>query len=324
MFLEYGLNDRGDLIHVDDVGRGRVALMCPYCAVPLLAKKGQIKAAHFAHDGPTCAASVSGRASLPSFDRFDLELPVKIVTQLRRFSVGHTSGIQYGTLKEYGLIEKTDKGRFELTNRGKIPLGQLPLRLFLEYQEAGFLSRHQELEDKLREASGLDLSAPSQAAEHHICLTDLRLYRAQWRRLLQSTLYFIEVTHTSENWPSPLYKIGVTTRDLADRCAEIARDLRPYMGDVTLTPLDTWPHCGSVEFYFKYRYQKYQYRIERLTEYFQFRKLESVLATDLRQISAKTLTPFEQALIDDSDVDLTPVETGTIIRRSDDFRQSGD
>lgn len=308
MFLEYGLNDRGDLIHVDDVGRGRVALMCPYCAVPLLAKKGQIKAAHFAHDGPTCAASVSGRASLPSFDRFDLELPVKIVTQLRRFSVGHTSGIQYGTLKEYGLIQKTDKGRFELTTRGKIPLGQLHLKLFLEYQEAAFVSRHHELEEKVRGFSVSDVSETSQASEHHICLTDLRLYRAQWRRLLQSTLYFIEVTHASENWPSPLYKIGVTTRDLADRCAEIARDLRPYMGEVSLTPLDTWPHRGSVEFYFKYRYQKQQFRIERLTEYFQFRKLESVLAADLRQISAKTLSPFDQALIDDLPLDIPRVE----------------
>jgi hypothetical protein len=304
MFLEYGVNDRGELVYIDAVRRGRTSLTCPYCGVQLVAKKGAIKVPHFAHDGSTCAPSVSGRASLPAFDKFDLQLPLRVLAQLRRFASGHTHGVQLGTLRDYALIEKNDKGGFELTKRGKIPLGQLPLDLFLDYQEAAFLDRHRELEDQVRETSASDLTDSQQAAERHMRLTDLRLYRAQWGRLLQSTLYFIEVSHASDNWPSPFYKIGITTRDLAVRYAEIERDLRPHLGAVTLTPLEAWPHRGSVEFYFKHRYQKQQYRIERLTEYFQFRNLDRVFTSDLRQIPLKTLSLFEQALINGAPVAL--------------------
>jgi hypothetical protein len=303
MFLEYGVDDHGELVYIDAVSRGRTALMCPYCGVPLVAKKGQIKAPHFAHESATCAASVSGYATLPAFDRFDLHLPAKILSQLRRFASGHPGGLQLWKLRDYGLIEKNDKGRFELTKRGQIPLGHLSLAPFLDYQETAFVDRHRELEAEARTASALNIADGSQISERHMRLTDLRLYRAQWRRLLQSTLYFIEVTHTSESWPSPLYKIGVTTRDLGVRCAEIERDLRPHLGAVTLTILDSWPHRGSAEFYFKHRYQKQQYRIGHLTEYFLFINLQFVLASDLRQISVKRLTPFDQDLINDSHLD---------------------
>jgi hypothetical protein len=289
MFLSHGLTDDGEWVSIDQVGRGRTALKCPYCGVPLLAKKGEIKAAHFAHDGPTCAASVSEAAALPAFDAFDLHIPPHVLTDLRRFAGEDDNHyVRHWKLKEYDLIEVNYQGNFELTKKGKIPLGQLSLKLFLEYQAAAFLDRHAHLEERAR------LIKESAQAEYQTALTDLRLYRAQWRRLLQSTLYLVEVQHNSANWGLPLHKIGVTTRDINARLAEIERDLVPHLGQVQLKVLDTWAHRGSVEFYFKHRYQKAQRRLGPLTEYFLFPDLKAVLSYDLRRMPGKQLTPFEQ------------------------------
>lgn len=293
MFLEYGIDDSGGLIRIDQVARGRTPLKCPYCGVPLLAKKGDIKAPHFAHDGPTCAASISGNAALPAFDKFDLHIPGRVLDDLRRFVSDDDYGVRHWKLREYDLARPGYKGDFELTHKGKIPLGQLSLKLFEEYQQAAFRDRHEALEDEARALR----SNGAEASEIQKALTDLRLYRAQWRRLLQSTLYFIEVTHTSSNWGAPFYKIGVTTRDLAARLVEIQQDLKPHLGPVSLKVLDTWPYRGSIEFYFKHRYQKHQRRLGPLTEYFLFKDIKPVLSYDLRRLPERTLSAFESDLL---------------------------
>lgn len=288
MLLEYGIDDSGGLVRIDQAGRGRTALKCPYCGVPLLARKGDINAPHFAHDGPTCAASISDNAALPAFDKFDLHLPPKVLSDLKRFASGDDYGVRYWKLKEYELAAPNYNGHFELTKLGKIPLGQLSLKLFIEYQDAAFMEKHERLEDKARE---LQISAQ---AEYLAALTDLRLYRAQWRRLLQSTLYFIEVQHTSQNWGKAFHKIGVTTRDLSARMAEIQTDLRPHLGTVSLKVIDTWKYRGSIEFYFKHRYSTMQRRLGSLTEYFLFDDLKTVLSYDLRRMPEKQLSAFER------------------------------
>jgi hypothetical protein len=125
-------------------------------------------------------------------------------------------------------------------------------------------------------------------------LTDLRLYRAQWRRILSTTLYFLEVQAAGET----LYKIGVTQRSVDDRVAEIAQELRAVAGDAEIRVLGTWPQRGNVEVYFKHRYQAEQRRLGSLTEYFAFADVEAVLR-DLRRMPAKILSPLEQAVFAD-------------------------
>lgn len=51
MWLQYGINENGDLVEVDSAPRGKTNLRCPYCENALIAKKGLIKQPHFAHDG---------------------------------------------------------------------------------------------------------------------------------------------------------------------------------------------------------------------------------------------------------------------------------
>lgn len=293
MFLEYGLDDSGGLVRIDQTGRGRTALRCPYCGVQLLARKGDINAPHFAHDGPTCAASASDNAALPAYDRFDLHLPPKVWADLQRFAGGDDYGVNYPRLLKFGLIKQGYQGDYELTKLGKIPLGQLSLKLFIEYQDAAFMERHEDLED---EARRLKNTAQAENSGFESALTDLRLYRAQWRRLLQASLYFVEVKHSSQNWGAPFYKIGVTTRDIAARLEEIQQDLKPHLGPVSLNVLGLWPHRGSVEFYFKHRYKSMQRQLGSLTEYFLIKDLKAVLSYDLRRMPEKALSAFERDL----------------------------
>ncbi|HEX6290212.1 MAG TPA: hypothetical protein VFZ66_13550 [Herpetosiphonaceae bacterium] len=125
-------------------------------------------------------------------------------------------------------------------------------------------------------------------------LTDLRLYRAQWKRILATTLSFLEVQAGDER----LYTIGVTQRAVEERVAEIGQELRAVTGDVAIRVLGTWPQRGNVERYFKHRYRAHQQRPGSLTEYFAFDDAALVLR-DLRRMTAKDLPPLERAILAD-------------------------
>ena len=77
MLLPYGVNSAGELVYIDQVGRGRLTdVICPYCGGALLARKGQRVAHHFAHAGATCqpSARADDVIALPAYDRFGLNL----------------------------------------------------------------------------------------------------------------------------------------------------------------------------------------------------------------------------------------------------------
>ncbi|WP_116812898.1 competence protein CoiA family protein [Steroidobacter cummioxidans] len=49
-YIGYGLNESGELVHVDCVPRGKACgCCCVSCAEPLIAKQGEIRVHHFAH-----------------------------------------------------------------------------------------------------------------------------------------------------------------------------------------------------------------------------------------------------------------------------------
>ncbi len=289
MYLPYGVNEQGQLVYIDSVGRGRTALKCPYCGVLLIARKGERLAPHFAHDGKTCReAKRSGETvALPVYDSFRLHLSGRVWEALRMFhDEGDDSDGDW--LKDYGLVKSFispyGNERYALTHKGKIPFGDLSLNLFNQFQEPLIQARHDELERKALEAFGRE--------DESTTLTDLRLFRAQMRRILEATLYFIEA-RTGEG---VLYKIGVTTRSLEQRLAEIRLDLTPHFGTVELIPLGTWAHRGNVELYFKHRYRRFQHPIGTLTEYFAFEDIKAVLR-DLRRMKSKELAEVEQTVL---------------------------
>lgn len=290
LYLPYGVNADGELVYIDQVPRGRTALRCPYCGVSLMARKGLHIAAHFAHDGPTCRAvkRAATAFSLPVYDSFNLHLRPKDLAMLRSFHDEDDRDFDSRHLENLGLVKeiRTYYGnyKYELTHKGKIPFGELSLNLFNRFQEPLLWERDEELFNAARRAFG--------TVDADAAYTDFRLFRAQLRRILETTLYFIDVRAASVS----LHKIGVTTRPIEQRLAEIRTDLVPHVGPVELAVLGTWPHRGNVELYFKFRYRRFQYPIATLTEYFAFDDVKPVLR-DLRRMEPKEqLSPNETLL----------------------------
>jgi hypothetical protein len=161
-------------------------------------------------------------------------------------------------------------------------VGALPLALFNQVQEPLLLSELMKLEGsvEIAEAAGLSCLDERRA--------DLLIYRAQLRRILVNSLYFLEVKADE----SCFYKIGITTRSIEERIAEVQRDVRAHYSDVAVNLLGLWEHRGNVELYFKHRYQPFNYRIGKLTEYFAFPNVKVVL-NDLYGMEVKVLSAVE-------------------------------
>ncbi len=272
MWLRYGVDDNDVLVAIEDVPSGKTSLLCPYCQSGLTAKKGRIKEHHFAHTGETCRF-VAGRDSreipvLPLYDNFNIQLSGKELEQLK------TLWRQYGS-KGYrvskflvprrfvllGLLQEAEfpysSYDYEFTKLGQIPFGGLELMLFNQVQEPLLTQKLYELEEKAERAKAIN------SLFYLSRLTDLRLYRAQLKRILSNTLYFLEIQAEGET----LHKIGVTRRLIEERVTEVQGDLRAHFESVSIKVIGTWSHRGNVEKYFKHRYQDFNYLIGTLTEY---------------------------------------------------------
>jgi hypothetical protein len=125
-------------------------------------------------------------------------------------------------------------------------------------------------------------------------IADLRIYRTQFKRILENRLYFLEIQAGSKN----LHKIGITKRPIEERVAEVQRDLATRYKSIEVQVLDTWEHRGNVELYFKHKYKEFNYKIGTLTEYFKFPNVELVL-DDLRQMKPKTLGKTELNILEE-------------------------
>jgi hypothetical protein len=180
------------------------------------------------------------------------------------------------------LLAWNEGGFYEFTQLGKIPVGALPLGLFNEVQEPKLLEKLSKLEQAAERAKLIN----SRYLVERVA--DLRIYCAQLKRILESTLYFLEV----RTGRKLLYKIGVTKRPIEERVIEIKRDLSTYYNKFEIKILETWKHRGNVELYFKHRYKDFNYKIGKLTEYFKFDDVEPVLR-DLRQMKPKVLEQVE-------------------------------
>jgi hypothetical protein len=227
--------------------------------------------------------------ALPLYNNFNIELKGDELEQLK--VLWKEYGAQgYAIPKDLvnfrwqlkGLLESEADGSCQFTNLGKIPVGALPLALFNKVQEPLLLSELASLEGSVEMAVAAGLSCLDER------LADLLIYRAQLRRILVNSLYFLEVKADGNCF----YKIGVTTRLIEERIAEVQRDVRGHYSDVAVSLLGLWEHRGNVELYFKHRYQPFNYRIGKLTEYFQFPNVKVVLQ-DLYEMKPKTLSDVE-------------------------------
>jgi len=294
MWLKFGVAPDGELTGIDEVVRGKTQLTCLYCGGSLTAKKGSVKEHHFAHAEETCkpvSQRIKTKAfpALPLYDNFNIELKGEELEQLK------VLWKEYGAQKRSipkdlvnfrwelkGLVESSGDRSYQFTDLGKIPVGALPLVLFNKVQEPLLLSELASLEGsvEIAEAAGLSCLEERRA--------DLLIYRAQLCRILVNSLYFLDVKADDHCF----YKIGVTTRLIEERIAEVQRDVRAHYSEVGVSLLGLWEHRGNVELYFKHRYKAFNYRINKLTEYFVFPDVKVVLR-DLYGMEPKMLSDVE-------------------------------
>jgi hypothetical protein len=294
MWLKFGVALSGELTSIDEVVRGKTQLTCLYCGGGLTAKKGSVKEHHFAHTEETCkpvSQRIKTKAfpSLPLYDNFNIQLKGEELEQLK--VLWKEYGVQnYAIPKDLvnfrwelkGLLDWEADRSYQFTHLGKIPVGALPLALFNKVQELLLLSELASLENSVEIAKAAGLSCLEERR------ADLLIYRAQLRRILVNSLYFLEVKADGNTF----YKIGVTTRSIEERIAEVQRDVRAHYSDVIVNLLGLWKHRGNVELYFKHRYKAFNYRIGKLTEYFAFPDVKVVL-NDLYGMELKVLSAVE-------------------------------
>lgn len=143
---------------------------------------------------------------------------------------------------------------------GKIPVGGLSLSKFNAVQEPLILLELNRLINSVAVAQAIGGEILQEK------LADLTIYQLQLQRILKFTLYFLQIEADDKT----LYKIGVTSRQMGDHLPEIERDLKRHYSNIDISVLGTWQHRGNVELYFKHRYQEFNYRIGKLTEYYKF------------------------------------------------------
>lgn len=297
MWLQYGINEDGDLVEIEKAPRGKTNLRCPYCEGALIAKKGLIKHPHFAHDGATCRAVGKRKEvdapTLPLYDRFGVELTATELDILKRladkedFSPEVLEPLDKKGVVYYSPYIKCHSG-YGLTNQGLIVLGRMPLAKFFPFQRGSITLKH------LKFAEAFSDAHEARSSTLHERRIDLQIYRVQIKRLLNQNLYFLEIVVDGQK----LHKIGVTTRPIEQRVEEVKQDLRPYYQIIAVKVLGVWERWGCVEKYFKYRYSEFNHPIGALTEYFKFDRVASVMK-DLRALGERFLDDWELDILDD-------------------------
>lgn len=126
-----------------------------------------------------------------------------------------------------GLLESEGSRLYRFAHLGKIPVGALPLALFNRVQEPLLLEELVKLERSVDVALSAGLSCLDERR------ADLLIYRVQLRRILANSLYFLEVKADGNSFS----KIGITTRQIEERIAEVQRDVRGHYSDVVVNLL---------------------------------------------------------------------------------------
>ncbi len=245
MFLIYGLGATGDLIRIDQVSSGKTSLVCPYCQKALIARRGKILAHHFAHAGATCRPASGDTTPMATLDfnlfRQSLTGPqARDLNELRHLgwvfrSPGKVKSAMMDRLESLGFVGSTVSE--DAMRR--------PLYWTTPRAEAFFLRLHPATwlrfaVDEMRRAAA--------GAEDDVTRRLLETELALWQSM---ALYLLRITKIPG-----LYKIGITSRSIEERVAEVQADLRAIGRPETVEVLRHKPGCGAVEAYLKARWQR--------------------------------------------------------------------
>lgn len=328
MWLQYALDKDDNLVSVHDVERGRSNVKCPYCQGELTAKKGKIKAHHFAHLQDTCDLSQNINVNLPLYYGFNLVLTPKQFQYLKTVTSPDYGKIQTRSFYEQERQNKRTQVSLEergilksfshkLTPLGQVILKQLTLKEFCQAQEKLSQEKLKQLQSNLVSLEKkIEQTTEFKKSDYYLgkpiryqrvvnnnqrldrerlqqALIDLDIYCAQYQRVLHHHLYFLEIKVPDNTF----CKIGVTVRDTKERIQEIKNDLSKIFSDFSVSLLGLWLHRGNIEYYFKYLYSEFNYPLGNLTEYFIFPDIEPILK-DLNDLGIKKLSKLEKDIFD--------------------------
>lgn len=256
VFLSYGRDYNGKLIHINESKSGRQKLKCPFCDCPLIGVKGAKTTHHFRHDGDTCNESLQGLDPLEGWSHFHLNYPKSVVELVKKADLGN-----YG--KRNSFYRKLNKsyrdtlinGLGVLQPAAEIIRSTMPLTGFYFWMSNTLDHRirqyRQDVKDKIRSLTVLEIEA-------------LRYYT-----LLNSTLYMF--SYQLEDGTT-IYKVGRTTRALEQRLKETKLQLQAMLNQKVAKAdiVKFVSNCGFVEKYVFYKYRDNFYGIGNYQEYLKF------------------------------------------------------
>jgi len=271
MFLTYGKDDQGELVHISEAKRGDACgLSCPFCGGALTAKRGDVVGHHFAHQANTCRpASASAEDFIPSYEgyfvrgltpaqRRAMEDVLKQHGDTLRFFDAHS--IHPTTLRALEAMHFVD---LILTpwihNRYEQALAHVTAKALAfgcrlspaEY--AAFM-----WSEFRRSRAGLEKRDDPEAS------IAWRMLELEMARVEQTALYLLRIEADGRL----IHKIGITARPIEARVAEVEAFLKGHFGKLAIAPLFYLPSVPYVEGYFKARYAARRLRIGPATEYF--------------------------------------------------------
>ena len=133
MWLQYALDKDNNLVSVGDVQRGKSNIRCPYCQGELTARKGKVKAHHFAHINETCNQSIKNEnIRLPLADGFEL-----LVThsELHHLNKVNPSGLEAYRNDPYYSQYRVINRYYDLPNSTYKIIKSLEKKKLIDYRE---------------------------------------------------------------------------------------------------------------------------------------------------------------------------------------------
>ncbi|MEN0049692.1 MAG: GIY-YIG nuclease family protein [Bacteroidota bacterium] len=313
MLLPYGLKD-GHLIHISEVERGATNLRCPYCNTELLAKKGKVMTHHFAHRKQSCWSN-SGNDFFGLKTKLDthqslLEYATKTKLSLHRNLEKLHQQLEDKQEKQSQIQSQIKKMWESLSNlspqheaaqeakasiRGYIndeltpfpDLSNIRHSSLFSYTDGTQKVTYQQLESKAHSNFyptfyhyPLQALKEYHANRHHISELEekINLYQKDRAWFEQFKLYFLEIKVSEK---AIFYKIGLTSRPLQQRLAEVESTLKKTFGQVQIKVLYQLPNVAFLERFFKQKYRKYRYELEQFTEYF---LLDEYVLEDIQKV----------------------------------------
>jgi hypothetical protein len=294
MILPYGLKD-GQLIHISEAKSGITDLQCPYCLVFLYAKKGKVMAHHFAHTGNSC---INTNANL--FFALGLSLPCQltlhefVVWIYRKINLRHKvlQKQQRWLQQEQNHLQGKLRLNMQLLKQQNLNAIYEPERQQLYQQIKDFLWNEHQPFPMLSTAFQSQFPNLITLLQHYHpnryklleVNQQIELYQQDFQRFRRFSLYFLKIRSGDYR---VFYKIGLTSRPMSERLAEIQTNLDTIFEQPNVEVLYQLQDVAFLELFFKQKFKPQQYPIANFTEYFRFEAFEvKQIVDDFKRIES--------------------------------------